>query len=167
MLDYSRPPFTQWFVGGKTNLRHNAVDSWAVTRAERPALIAISTETGSQTVYLSRGGKAIAYKPLPDAAIGLAAHKPDKVLLVDRGLAAMDLVAGRDIDYATLRALHIDARVAVAWLESNEASHILYALGTTGSHVGRAADVPQPGLVLGRVLPYEGRADRDVYAVCF
>jgi propionyl-CoA synthetase len=26
VLDYSRPPFAKWFVGGETNLCHNAVD---------------------------------------------------------------------------------------------------------------------------------------------
>ena len=26
VLDYSRPPFARWFVGGETNLCHNAVD---------------------------------------------------------------------------------------------------------------------------------------------
>ena len=26
VLDYSRPPFARWFVGGATNLCHNAVD---------------------------------------------------------------------------------------------------------------------------------------------
>ena len=26
VLDYSKPPFAKWFVGGQTNLCHNAVD---------------------------------------------------------------------------------------------------------------------------------------------
>ena len=26
VLDYSKPPFARWFVGGQTNLCHNAVD---------------------------------------------------------------------------------------------------------------------------------------------
>ncbi len=26
VLDYSRPPFARWFVGGRTNLCHNAID---------------------------------------------------------------------------------------------------------------------------------------------
>ena len=26
VLDYNRPPFARWFVGGRTNLCHNAVD---------------------------------------------------------------------------------------------------------------------------------------------
>jgi hypothetical protein len=31
-------------------------------------------------------------------------------------------------------------------------------------HVGSQEDVPEPGLVLGRVVPHDGRADRDVHA---
>jgi propionyl-CoA synthetase len=29
ICDFSRPPFAKWFVGGKTNLCHNAVDRHA------------------------------------------------------------------------------------------------------------------------------------------
>ena len=39
VLDFSRPPFAKWFVGGKTNLCYNAVDRWLPTQAEDPALI--------------------------------------------------------------------------------------------------------------------------------
>jgi len=45
VLDYSRPPFARWFVGGQTNLCHNAVDRWASRQGEQTALIAITTET--------------------------------------------------------------------------------------------------------------------------
>ncbi|MEO8407988.1 MAG: acetyl-coenzyme A synthetase N-terminal domain-containing protein, partial [Oxalobacteraceae bacterium] len=51
VLDYSKPPFTQWFIGGKTNLCHNAVDRWVATQGDKAALIAISTETGTEKVY--------------------------------------------------------------------------------------------------------------------
>ena len=33
VLDYSKPPFAKWFVGGRTNLCHNAVDRHLATRA--------------------------------------------------------------------------------------------------------------------------------------
>jgi propionyl-CoA synthetase len=51
VLDYSRPPFAKWFVGGRTNLCHNAVDRHLEARADQPALIYISTETGQQRTY--------------------------------------------------------------------------------------------------------------------
>ncbi len=44
VCDFSRPPFAKWFVGGTTNLCHNAVDRWLPTQADKPALIFISTE---------------------------------------------------------------------------------------------------------------------------
>ena len=44
VLDYARPPFARWFVGGRTNLCHNAVDRHLTKRGEQKALIWISTE---------------------------------------------------------------------------------------------------------------------------
>ncbi|SDX64557.1 propionyl-CoA synthetase [Collimonas sp. OK242] len=99
-----------------------------------PKLI-VSADAGS------RGGKVIAYKGLLDDAIKLAQHKPAHVLLVDRGLAPMAAVAGRDVDYAEQRQRHMDAKVPLAWLESNEASYILYTSGTTGKPKGVQRDV--------------------------
>ncbi|OFA03402.1 propionate--CoA ligase [Duganella sp. HH101] len=234
VLDYSHPPFAKWFVGGQTNLCHNAVDRWCATQGDQPALIAISTETNTERSYSfnelqaevercaavmlalgvgrgdrvliympmiaeaafamlacarigavhsvvfggfaanslasriddakpvlivsadagSRGGKAIPYKHLLDEAIALSAAKPAKVLLVDRGLAPMNLVAGRDQDYASLRAAHIDARVPVTWLESNEPSYILYTSGTTGKPKGVQRDVGGYAVALASSMKY-------------
>lgn len=60
---------------------------------------------------------------------------------MDRGLAKMARVSGRDVDFASLRHQHIGARVPVAWLESNETSCILYTSGTTGKPKGVQRDV--------------------------
>ncbi|MDF4002073.1 propionate--CoA ligase [Luteibacter sp. PPL552] len=46
ILDASNPPFRQWFVGGETNLCHNAIDRHLATRGEQLAIVAVSTETG-------------------------------------------------------------------------------------------------------------------------
>jgi propionyl-CoA synthetase len=51
VLDHSQPPFAKWFVGGRTNLCHNAVDRHVPARGEQPALIYISTETGRSQTY--------------------------------------------------------------------------------------------------------------------
>src|SRR5580765_7100193 len=54
VLDYSRPPFAKWFVGGETNLCHNAVDRHLKDRADQNALIFVSTETGQNKTYTFR-----------------------------------------------------------------------------------------------------------------
>src|SRR6202008_4714059 len=51
VLDYSRPPFARWFVGGETNLCHNAVDRHLAARGSQDALIWISTEVGAQKSF--------------------------------------------------------------------------------------------------------------------
>ncbi len=54
VCDNSNPPFTKWFVGGQTNLCHNAVDRHLATRPDQNALIWVSTETDEERVYSFR-----------------------------------------------------------------------------------------------------------------
>jgi propionyl-CoA synthetase len=93
-LDFSKPPFARWFVGGRTNLCHNAIDRHLNTRREQRALIYISTETGVTSEYtygelhaevcgfaaalcelgVTRGARVIIYLPMiPEAAIAMLA----------------------------------------------------------------------------------------------
>ena len=51
VCDYANPPFARWFVGGTTNLCHNAVDRHLKDRADQNALIFVSTETNQERVY--------------------------------------------------------------------------------------------------------------------
>ena len=221
VLDYSRPPFARWFVGGRTNLCYNAIDRHLATRGDQAALIFISSETDARKSYTyrelsaevnrfaailrslgvgrgdrvliympmipeavfamlatvrigaihsvvfggfasaslatriddakpkvmvtadagMRAGKAIAYKHLVDEALRLAAHPPKKVIIVDRKLVpGTGRVAGRDLDYVAIAAEHEGATVPCEWLESSEASYILYTSGTTGHPKGVQRD---------------------------
>src|SRR5262245_1261222 len=54
VLDYSKPPFARWFVGGKTNLCYNAVDRHLATRGDQDALVYLSSETGEHRRYTYR-----------------------------------------------------------------------------------------------------------------
>lgn len=89
----------------------------------------------------SRGGKVVAYKPLLDEAIRLSKHKPQAVLLVDRGLAPMEPVTGRDHLWAELAARHADAQVPCTWLDATDISYTIYTSGTTGRPKGVQRDV--------------------------
>jgi propionyl-CoA synthetase len=99
----------------------------------RPTVV-VSADAGS------RNGKVVPYKPLLDEAIRLAAHKPARVLMVDRGLSAFARVPERDVDYAALREQHLDAQVPCTWLDATHPSYTLYTSGTTGKPKGVQRD---------------------------
>jgi propionyl-CoA synthetase len=94
VCDYANPPFARWFVGGSTNLCHNAVDRHLATRGNQNALIWISTETEQERIYSFRelhaevqrmaaalqaqgvkaGDRVLVYMPMiPEAAFAMLA----------------------------------------------------------------------------------------------
>lgn len=96
-------------------------------------LVVIGADAGS------RGGKVIPYKPLLDEALDHAAHKPKSVVLVDRGLAPMQLRSGEIDAHDALRA-HRGASIAPVSLPADHPSYILYTSGTTGRPKGVQRD---------------------------
>jgi propionyl-CoA synthetase len=94
VCDYRKPPFARWFVGGTTNLCHNAVDRHAATHPDRQALIWVSTEVDREIVYtfaqlqaevermaaillslgVKKGDRVLVYMPMiPEAAFAMLA----------------------------------------------------------------------------------------------
>ena len=245
ICDYSNPPFAKWFVGGTTNLCHNAIDRHLAARADQNALIAISTETNTEKVYSygelhaevnhmaavlqalgvqkgdrvqiympmiaeacfamlacvrlgaihsvvfggfasgalasriddaepkviisadagSRGGRVVAYKPLLDEALKQSTHQPAGVLMVNRGLADMPMQAGRDHDWTTLRAQHLNAKVDCIWVESTHPSYTLYTSGTTGKPKGVQRDTGGYTVALASSMPsiFDGQAGQTFF----
>jgi propionyl-CoA synthetase len=80
VCDYSDPPFAKWFVGGTTNLCHNALDRHLATRGEQRALIFVSTETGEERVYSFRELHAQVQR-MAATLQSLGVKKGDRVLI--------------------------------------------------------------------------------------
>ena len=80
VCDYSNPPFAKWFVGGTTNLCHNAVDRHLATRASQAALVAISTETDTERSY-SFAELHAEVQRMAAVLQGLGVKKGDRVLI--------------------------------------------------------------------------------------
>ncbi len=102
----------------------------------------------------SRAGKVQAYKPLLDKALDLCARPPEAVVILDRGLAPFEPVAGRDLDYAQLRRKHAGQEVPITWVESSEPSYVLYTSGTTGRPKGVQRDTGGYAVALAASMEY-------------
>jgi propionyl-CoA synthetase len=80
VCDYSNPPFARWYVGGKTNLCHNAVDRHLKDRPDQAALIFVSTETDEEKTYTFRELHAEVQR-MAAVLKGLGVKKGDRVLI--------------------------------------------------------------------------------------
>ena len=80
VLDYTKPPFAKWFVGGETNLCFNAVDRHLAERAEQAALVCVSTETNDEKRYTYRE-LYTEINRMAAVLVGLGVGKGDRVLI--------------------------------------------------------------------------------------
>ncbi|HVI90729.1 MAG TPA: propionate--CoA ligase [Dongiaceae bacterium] len=78
--DYESPPFARWFVGGVTNLCHNAVDRHLANRADQAALIWVSSETGQEETY-TFGDLYAEVQTMAAIILSLGVKKGDRVLI--------------------------------------------------------------------------------------
>jgi len=87
-------------------------------------------------------GRIVAYKPLLDDAIKLAAHKVPACIILQRPQQTCDLIAGRDHDWKDLRDKTVAAKKEAACVPvlATDPLYILYTSGTTGVPKGVVRD---------------------------
>ena len=80
VLEYTKPPFAKWFVGGETNLCHNAVDRHLAERGDQKALVWISTEVDKEQSYTYRELHAEVQRAAA-MMVSLGVGKGDRVII--------------------------------------------------------------------------------------
>ncbi|UCH49395.1 MAG: propionate--CoA ligase [Betaproteobacteria bacterium] len=146
VLEYENPPFARWFVGGETNLCHNAIDRHLGERGDQKAMVYISTETGTEQAYTY----AELHKEVMRCAAvlrGLGVGKGDRVLIY------MPMIP--EAIFAMLACARLGAIHSVVFGGFAPASLAL-RIDDAGPKVMVTADA---GMRAGRVIPYKHLVD--------
>ena len=149
ICDYSRPPFANWYLGGKTNLCHNAVDRHLAQHGEKPALIYVSSETDTEVTY---SFKELSVEVQRMAAIlqSLGVGKGDRVLIY------MPMIA--EAAFAMLACVRIGAIHSVVF--GGFAAHSLATrIEDATPKLVISADAGSRG---GKVVPYKPLLDEAI-----
>jgi propionyl-CoA synthetase len=149
VCDYRKPPFARWFVGGTTNLCHNAVDRHAATHPDRQALIWVSTEVDKEIVYTFAQLQAEVER-MAAILLSLGVKKGDRVLVY---MPMIPEAAFAMLACARIGALH--SVVFGGFASVSLASRIDDSLPT----VVVSADA---GSRSGKVVPYKGLLDEAI-----
>src|SRR6266568_4285589 len=169
VLDYGRPPFALWFVGGETNLCYNALDRHLGARGNQKALVYISTETGEERSFsyselhlevqhaaammrslgVGKGDRVVVYMPMiPEAVF---------VILACARIGAIHSVVFGGFAAASLAARIDDARptlMVTADGGSRMGKTVLYK-ALVDESLKLAKHPPQKVLIFGRGLDQE------------
>jgi len=94
--------------------------------------VIVSASCGIET------NRVVAYKPLLDEAVRLAAHEPTNVVVFQREQCVASMQAGRDLDWAELMAKA--SAVDCVPVGANDPLYILYTSGSTGRPKGVVRD---------------------------
>ena len=149
VCEYDNPPFANWFVGGQTNLCHNAVDRHLAQRAEQNALIFVSTETDQERAYSFRELHA-EVQTFAATLLSLGVRKGDRVLIY------MPMIA--EAAFAMLACARIGAVHTVVFGG--------FASGSLADRIDNATPVlivsADAGSRGGKVMPYKPLLDEAI-----